>query len=207
MQQTKNLSSADANAIIDQALLDAQSGAATPTPQSADSTLLLTVNPDQAEEEESEEGQKLSKEDQKLAKAQNDLLGKQAAEALRKAEAERQAREATLIGTAQRLLDKSKAHAANANDRIGDIPKPGSIAFPLVLLALFFFILVAFNGHTRLQWLWLVLTNNAHVVGTTSSGSGPSAVPAAPGGIDLSALAIPAFRPASSNGVYGGGPF
>lgn len=205
MQQTKNLSSADANAIIDQALLDAQSGGQ-PSPQTpADSTLLLSVNPDDQSDQDDQAGEKLSKEDEKLAKAQDDMLGKEAAEALRKAEAEQRAREATLIGTAQRLLDNSKSRAAAVNDGIGNIPKPGSIAVPLVLLALFFFILVSFNGHTRLQWLWLVLTNNAHVTGTTSSttGSGPSAIPATPGGVDLSALAVPAFKP-SSNGVYGG---
>ncbi len=199
MNTTKQLSVQDANTIIDQALLNAQSGpSAAPAPIADPLLLTPTTGPGPAP---GPDQQKLTEEEKKIAKAQEDLLGKEAAEQQRKEEAERKAREATLIGLAQKLVDKSQAAGDQANERIGNVPTPGSIAVPLILLLLFFFILIGFNGHTRLQWLWLVLTNNAHVGSITdtgtSTGSGPSAIPAT-GGF---AFDIPAPKP-STNGVY-----
>lgn len=43
------------------------------------------------------------------------------------------------------------------------IPTPGSLVFPLIILAVFFFLLLPVNGHTRFVWIWLVLTGNAHM--------------------------------------------
>ena len=196
MEQTKNLSSADATAIIDQALLDAQNGG---TPATPDVDPLLLTSPAEPPDEDEPE---TSEDDQKIEKAKDDLLGKEAADALRKEEAERQAREATLIGAAQRLIDKSKAASGRASERIATFPTPGSIMLPLVLLALFFFILITFNGRTRLHWIWLVLTNNAHVTpgASNTAGSGPSAIPAR--SPDIPTIDVPAFKP-NSNGMYG----
>lgn len=50
-----------------------------------------------------------------------------------------------------------------------DIPTPGSLIFPLIILLVFFFLLVPVNGHTRIVWIWLVLTGNAEVAGSQES--------------------------------------
>lgn len=64
------------------------------------------------------------------------------------------------------LFDKMTA-------RIANVPDPGGLAFPLVTLFIFFMILIRINGHSRMEWLWLVLTGNAEIggnVGGSSSG-------------------------------------
>ena len=52
---------------------------------------------------------------------------------------------------------------------VGSVPIPGDLLLPLSILLLFFFARIAVNGHTRLSWLWLVLSGNATI--TTSGGA------------------------------------
>lgn len=54
---------------------------------------------------------------------------------------------------------------------LGSLPTPGSLILPLAILLVFFFLLLPVNGHTRLVWLWLVLTGNAEIQQGGSSSS------------------------------------
>ena len=56
---------------------------------------------------------------------------------------------------------KSRQTVSHANKRLANIPTPGGIWVPFWILMFLFFILIPVNGHTRLVWLWLVMTNNA----------------------------------------------
>ena len=40
---------------------------------------------------------------------------------------------------------------------------------PLIVLLIFVFLLLPVNGHTRLVWLWLVITGNASTGGAAQS--------------------------------------
>lgn len=86
--------------------------------------------------------------------------------------------------------------------RLGSIPTPGGLALPISILLFFFFLLVPVNGHTRLTWLWLVLSGNASVSsaglvtpGASSSGgetgSGNTANPGTPVLTPPGAITIP----------------
>ncbi len=57
---------------------------------------------------------------------------------------------------------------------IGSVPIPGDLLLPLSILLIFFFALIAINGHTRLSWLWLVLSGNASI---TTGGGQPIVTP------------------------------
>lgn len=196
-----DISSADATAIIDSALLDAQSGNTTPVAVH-DATLLPdTTNPSAPPppDETPEQAQ--------LRHAREDMLGKEQADALAQEEAEQAAREATLLGVAEKYLNASKAKASDANVKIGNVPTPGSISTPLILLCIFFFILIQFNGNTRAQWAWKVLTNNAFISASqgassqssSQQSSGPNYIPATTQPVPLE-VPVPSF---SSNGFYG----
>ena len=56
--------------------------------------------------------------------------------------------------------------------RLGGLPTVGGIGVPLFLVLIFYFALLPVRGadgnaHTRLGWLWMVLTNNAHITNST----------------------------------------
>ena len=149
---------------------------------------------------------KVFQEEEKLRLAQDEMLGKEQADAVRQEEKERAEHEKTLLGAAEKFLASGKATAQGASLKIGNLPTPGSIIVPLAFLALFFFILLTFNGNTRMQWLWLVLTNNAYIT--------PSQTNLSPGGTgggppnpvqetNVQMLAIPIAPRVSSNGMYG----
>lgn len=155
--------------------------------------------------------------ERKIREAQEDLLGKEEAERLAKEEAERQAKEATLLGQANKLLNSGKSTASKTGDWLGKVPTPGDLTVPLIILGILFLLLVTYNGQTRFQWLWLVLTGNASVVTTLpGTGEGPPAktkTPPAgqssgkgppPPAFQFDALALPAF---SINGTYGSESF
>lgn len=57
--------------------------------------------------------------------------------------------------------------------KIESLPTPGSLMLPLVVLLVFFFLLLPVNGHTRLVWIWLVITGNATISGV----SNPTTIP------------------------------
>lgn len=58
-----------------------------------------------------------------------------------------------------------------ASVQLEKLPDPGGIIFPLMILLLFFLILIPINGHTRLTWIWLVLTGNAQIGQGSGGGS------------------------------------
>ena len=62
---------------------------------------------------------------------------------------------------------------SNSRSSLENIPTPGSLVFPLIILLVFFFLLVPVNGHTRIVWLWLVLTGNAEVSGASPQPNAP----------------------------------
>ena len=62
-------------------------------------------------------------------------------------------------------------------DDLSRIATPGSIFLPVSILLVFWLLLLPVNGHTRIEWLWLALTGNAHLSdiptgGNTTSSSG-----------------------------------
>ena len=79
--------------------------------------------------------------------------------------------------------------------KLESLPTPGSLLFPLIILLVFFLLLIPVNGHTRLVWIWLVLTGNAEI-----SGSNPNL-----GGIAGGSFGGPT-TPQTSNGSNGTNP-
>lgn len=51
----------------------------------------------------------------------------------------------------------------NVNRWLANIPTPGGIWVPFFVLMFLFMVLFPVNGHTRMMWLWLVLTGNAKI--------------------------------------------
>jgi len=158
----------------------------------------------------------LSDEQEAILAAQEKLLGKQEADKLRQ-EQEREAAKSQALKAAESALKSGQQIVHGADVRIGSIPQPGSIIFPLVMLLICFFILLAVNGNSRLAWLWLVVTGNAYVSdtaqqqpATTQTGQGggsrqQSVIAAA--SPTLVAAALAGAQRYSSNGMTGGGPF
>lgn len=116
---------------------------------------------------------------------------------LEQAMARQQEEENAFDASARATVSTAKNIVHGANVRLGSIPTPGGITLPLVILLIFFFLLIPVNGHTRLTWLWLALSNNAAIspVGTEQSrstdassgsdtaaatGPGPVVVPSTP---------------------------
>jgi hypothetical protein len=69
----------------------------------------------------------------------------------------------------QRINNTLRAALSKTSATIGAVPIPGDLITPLAVLLIFFFALVVINGHTRLSWLWLVLSGNASI--TTDGGA------------------------------------
>jgi hypothetical protein len=82
------------------------------------------------------------------------------------ADAEQDAFERSAAATAS----SAQRIATGAKVRLASIPTPGSIVLPLIILIVFFVLLLPVNGHTRLVWLWMVLSGNA-IVGQDTTGS------------------------------------
>lgn len=203
----------EADAIIDSALLSAQNGGATAPPSSTASGTTeesgaipgplptdgtVTAPPPLTKEE---------KESARIRKAQEDLLGKEQAKAIADEQSRQKARQATVMGIAEKYLARGKNAANTANVKIGGIPTPGNLVVPFLLLLLFFFILITYNGNTRFQWAWLVLTNNASVSATSQTGNSTSTnTPHFGGGPDntqavlVSAATLTAHK---GSGMYG----
>jgi hypothetical protein len=83
------------------------------------------------------------------------------------AQAARQAVQ-SVSDTSTRFIDSLRATAGKVSASVGAVPIPGDLITPLSILLIFFFALVVINGHTRLSWLWLVLSGNASI--TTGGG-------------------------------------
>lgn len=71
---------------------------------------------------------------------------------------------------AQEVARYFKGAAQQGSNFLSNLSTPGDIWFPIAVLFVLLFILVPVKGqdgnaHTRLMWLWMVLTRSAHVVG------------------------------------------
>ncbi len=105
-----------------------------------------------------------------IDKARENLLGEEEAAKV-KAEEQAKANRPMTVRAAEATIDNAKRIARKADMSVGSLPMPGSIAVPLILLLLLFFVLIQVAGNSRLAWLWLVLTGNAQVAGGSSSSS------------------------------------
>lgn len=123
--------------------------------------LFLKEQRAQRQEEEAKKV-RLSKEQEQILAAQEKLLGKEEAKRLRKEQEDKNNRHA-LVKAAGRTWRNASRILHGADLSIGSLPSPGGIAFPLILLLLFFFLLIQVNGNSRVGWLWQVLTKNASV--------------------------------------------
>ncbi len=118
--------------------------------------------PWKATKEQKLEAQALTDAQETVLKAQGRLLGEQEAKRLRE-EQLALANRSQMRKAAERTLDNAKQVVHGADVRIGNVPKPTSIAVPLILLILFFFILIQYGGYSRLGWFWMVITQQAFV--------------------------------------------
>ena len=123
---------------------------------------------------------------EKLAKLQEEKQERESIRAMKAAqiEAARQREEESEIqqrgreviqGARDQVTRTQETVSRSANEvgaAIGSVPIPGSLLLPLTVLLLFFFALLPVNGHTRLMWLWLTLTGNAHLSGENLSHGG-----------------------------------
>jgi len=104
--------------------------------------------------------------------------------------AARKARQAVEVGSDAIATTREvvKQNALRVGNVVGAVPIPGDLLLPLSILLIFFFALIAVNGHTRLMWLWLTLTGNASL--TTGAGASFATTPVVP---TLGALPTPSL--------------
>ena len=125
---------------------------------------LQKLTPDEARflDEQRKQEIHLTKKQEDILAAQKRLLGEEEAKRLRK-EQEQEAAKSQFVKSGEAAIKKSQEIVHGADVRIGSLPQPGSIVFPLVVLLLLFFILIQVGGYSRIQWLWLVLSGQAQV--------------------------------------------
>lgn len=124
----------------------------------------------QAAKEKLEEEAELIKREK--AKAEEEK--KQEQEAITSAEQARTKIKAAIDDTKGRVdatVNRVGEVSRDAWDSLGNVARPGSIFLPVSLLLVFFFLLIPVNGHTRIEWLWLALTGQAHLTGESTGGS------------------------------------
>jgi hypothetical protein len=153
-----------------------------------------------SEIEESSGGQGVAKpavvpEDEEEERASIRAMRQAQTEAARQREEESEVARATRQ-VAQSLQDSGtsigqaiRGTARSVGGAIAGFPIPGDLLLPLSILLLFFFALIAVNGHTRLMWLWLTLTGNASI--TTGGGASFAPVTGTPVGTPLSTPGLP----------------
>lgn len=78
----------------------------------------------------------------------------------------------TALNAVQLAINSARGIMRNIGVRLENIPTPGSIALPLILLLVFFFLLIPVNGHTRFTWLWLVVSGDASTAIASNVSSG-----------------------------------
>lgn len=101
--------------------------------------------------------------EQKAAQKEEEKQQKATLSEQERLELARLQQETRVQGLASSALQQAGNIWRNTKVRLGDIPQPGSILLPLAILLLGFFILIPVNGHSRLVWLWLTLSGNAHI--------------------------------------------
>jgi len=83
--------------------------------------------------------------------------------------AQRQKEKDVFQQNASATVDAVQRIARNTGVTIERLPSPGSVMLPLLVLLIFVFLLLPVNGHTRLVWLWLVVTGNASTGGAAQA--------------------------------------
>jgi hypothetical protein len=74
--------------------------------------------------------------------------------------------QAKRVGDAvQSVIDRAALPAGRAHDAIAAAPTPGGIGVLVIALLFFVWAIVPFNGHTRLEWLWLTITGRSRLQG------------------------------------------
>jgi hypothetical protein len=99
---------------------------------------------------------------------------------------------------ATRFIDSIRATAGKVSASVGSVPIPGDLITPLAILLIFFFALVVINGHTRLSWLWLVLSGNASI--TTGGGASFAPVTTPTTGQTTTLPTLPVVPPVTTGG-------
>jgi len=101
------------------------------------------------------------------------------------------------LAAARDQVDKTvqRVHGVGkeAWDGLSNVATPGSIFLPVSILIIFFLLLLPVNGHTRIEWLWLALTGNAHLSGEKSGGSADFNDGTQGGGADFGLVYTPSF--------------
>lgn len=142
------------------------------SPYAIENTEIAPPLPPETPEQKTQR-EKFETDQKKIQKAREDLLGKEQANEEKKRLAEEEAKQRSLEGIAANVATKTGELLHGGSTRIANLPAPGTIATPLILLILFFFILIQYGGFSRLQWLWLVLTGNAYVLDAANATGNP----------------------------------
>lgn len=196
----------EADAIIDSALLTKQTGTGGGTTVPSDAESGLQPGPLPTDDTpKAPPPPKETKEQEKIRKAQEDLLGKEEARRIADEQEAERRRQQTIQGVAEKVGNAFKGAASTANIKIAGIPTPGNLVVPLMLLLLFFFILITYGGNTRMQWAWLTLTNNAYITPTEQSGNSTSEATTGNGGPDTQSILASQVSVTShqGSGMYG----
>ncbi len=104
--------------------------------------------PEKTEEQAKEKTEKQLKEQRELELKRQSLIKRQLQETGR---------------ATQQVLNSTK-------NGLSGVKMPGGLTFPLLTLIVLFMLLVRVNGHTRLGWLWLVVTGDAAIEAGTGGG-------------------------------------
>lgn len=174
-------------------------------PPSPDTTVLpalpsLTAGEKRAidvERADRREQMQIAAQDEKLALEENQRQEQERLQAERKLEEQEQLRQSQLEQAWASIRQNIGKVWDGTKTQLESLPTPGSLLFPLIILLVFFLLLIPVNGHTRLVWIWLVLTGNAEI-----SGSNPNL-----GGIASGSFAdITPPANSNSNGSNGSNP-
>lgn len=70
----------------------------------------------------------------------------------------------------------SKQRAKQINRSLGSIPTPGDVWVPFWILIFMFMVMIPVGGHTRLNWLWMVIIGHAELSSEYQLQQNPSSV-------------------------------
>lgn len=105
----------------------------------------------------------------------------------------------------RQFFQSARSIVRDVGIRLENVPTPGSIMLPLILLLVFFFFLVPVNGSTRFTWLWLVISGDASTSGSSpanNSSQVPGSSGAAGGGTSgANSYLIPSTAGSTMTGV------
>ena len=118
--------------------------------------------PKETQEESKKQAKKLEKEQEQTRL--------QAAKIIRENEEYREEQSNRVMQLVENLSASVGKLWKNTQVQFENLPTPGSLAFPLIILLVFFFLLIPVNGHTRFVWLWLAMTGQAEISGSSPSG-------------------------------------